>query len=228
MPRAPFLAALALLLALPLVPAHAVQPEANSFLQPGTEVDTPAGQCSLNFVWVGGGATYICTAGHCISVGQRASTPGIGAWGTGVMDLSTPDFALIKVDAAKVGLVRYDVQHWGGPTGVATPSNTGAGALLAEYGYGIVFSLAEPTRAKQGVLLSLDDDSFVADTEAVNGDSGGPFIAKDTGRAVGVVSEFNLPLSTDIGPTVASINAALAAHGYAVTLQTAPRSGALV
>lgn len=228
--RAPALlsvAALALLLA--PGPGAAVEPEANTFLQPGTEVETDEGGCTLNFVFRDGANTYIGTAGHCIGrVGSRVSTPGHGEWGTAVLDLGSPDFALLRVDPAKVGVVRAAVQHWGGPTGVAAPQETSAGDLLALYGYGVAFSLTEPTRAKQGVLLGDGPQTYTADTWAVFGDSGGPVLHKASGKALGIVSGFNLPLSTDIGPTVADIQRALAARGYNVQLQTAPPTGAIV
>lgn len=224
-----------LLVALLLVPASGLVTaddgvEANTYLQPGTEVNTPVGGCTLNFVWKDAVNTYIGTAGHCVSgTGGRVSTPGHGSWGTIVLDIDgATDFALIRVDAAKVGAVRADVQHWGGPTGVASPADAPAGSVLALYGYGMGFSTTEPTRAKQGVLLSHTSSRYTADTWAVFGDSGGPVLDKDSGKALGIVSSFNLPGSTDIGPTVAHIQAQLAARGYAVTLQTAPTTGALV
>lgn len=215
---------------LALVPLVAADTDANTNLQPGTEVSTPVGGCSLNFVFKDASNTYIGTAGHCASgTGGRVSTPGIGAWGTIVVDIDgATDFALIRVDAAKLGLVRADVQHWGGPTGVIGPSETAPGDLLAIYGYGIGFSLTEPSRAKQGVLLDHTPTEYVADTWAVNGDSGGPVLHKATGKALGVISSFNLPISTDIGPTIPAIQAALAARGYNVALQTAASSGQTV
>lgn len=223
--------ALVLLLALALLPAvSALEIDANTRIQPGTQVSTSAGLCTLNFVFKDAANTYIGTAGHCAEgTGGRASTSGLGSWGTIVVDIDTAvDFALIRVDAAKLSLVRADVQHWGGPTGIATPADAGAGDLLALYGYGMGFDVSEPTRAKQGVLLSHTSTSYVADTWAVFGDSGGPVLHKDTGLAVGIVSQFNLPVSTDVGPTVPAILNALSARGYSVTLQTAATTGQLV
>lgn len=217
------------LVALPVVAAG--EPDANAFLQPGTQVDTPVGQCTLNFVFKDATSTYLGTAGHCAEgTGGRVSTPGHGAWGTIVMDDDDVDFALIRVDAAKVAVVRAAVQHWGGPTGIITAAQTSAGDLLAEYGYGIGFSANENTRAKQGVLLQDSNTQYIADTWAVNGDSGGPVLHKATGKALGIISSYNffeVPQSTDIGPTLPAIQAALAARGYNVVLQTAPTTGAL-
>jgi len=219
---------LALLLAIPAVSAG--EPDANTFLQPGTEVITPVGGCTLNFVFKDATNTYIGTAGHCADgPGGRVSTTGHGAWGTVVVDIDgATDFALIRVDAAKVSAVRSAVQHWGGPTGVVTASETATGDVLAIYGYGIGFSVNENTRPKQGVLISDSSTQYVADTWAVNGDSGGPVLHKATGKALGVISSYNLPVSTDVGPTIPAIQAALAARGYNVVLQTAAATGALV
>lgn len=226
---APWLAAAALLLLLPPAPAAPEPvPESNQFLQPGTEVETPLGLCTLNFVWVGGGSTYIGTAGHCANAGHRVSTSGHGAWGTVVLDLNDPDFALIRVDAAKVSAVRAAVQHWGGPTGVASAAETSTGELLVIHGYGAVLSITEPTQAKQGVLFGDSAQTYSADTWAIPGDSGAPVLLKDDRQALGIISAFNLPISTDIGPTVDHIEAALRARGWNLQLQTAAATGAVV
>jgi len=224
----PFLVC-ALVLAL-VPPVAADEPDANTYLQPGTEVNTPLGGCTLNFVFKDAQNTYIGTAGHCVSgTGGRVSTPGHGQWGTVVVDIDgATDFALIRVDAAKLSAVRADVQHWGGPTGIITAAETATGDVLAIYGYGIGFSTTEPTRAKQGVLLSDSANQYVADTWAVWGDSGGPVLHKDTGKALGIISSYNFPVSTDIGPTVPHILQQLAQRGYHVQLQTAASTGALV
>lgn len=221
----------ALLLALPMLSAASeVAPASNQFLQPGTEVETTEGYCTLNYVWVGGGSTYIGTAGHCVDgTGDRVSTSGHGAWGTVVLDLdNSADFALIRVDAAKVSAVRAAVQHWGGPTGVATAGETAAGDLLAIHGYGELFWLTEPTQSKQGVLLGDNAQSYTADTWAVPGDSGAPVLMKGSRKALGIISEFNLPISTDYGPSLDHIQAQMRANGWNLQLQTAPSTGALV
>lgn len=222
---------LAILVGIPAVAADG--PDANTYIQPGSEVLTPVGGCTLNFVWKDAANTYVGTAGHCAEgTGGRVSTPGHGAWGSIVLDIDgDTDFALIRVDAAKVPMVRAAVQHWGGPTGVATAAETRAGDVLALYGYGVGFSVNEVTRAKQGVLVSDNAAQYEADTWAVYGDSGGPVLHKATGKALGIVSAFNfvdVPPTTDAGPTLAHIQAQLAARGYNVVLQTAPATGALV
>lgn len=231
-PRAPVggLAVALLLLLAPPPAASEPVPESNQFLQPGTEVETTEGYCTLNFVWKGGGNTYIGTAGHCAGgVGDRVKTSGHGEWGTIVLDLdNSADYALIRVDSDKVADVRAAVQHWGGPTGVATSGETSTGDLLVLHGYGEALYLAEPTQSKQGVLLGDGSQSYTADTWAVPGDSGAPILLKDDRRALGIVSSFNLPISTDIGPTMAHIEAQLRANGWNLQLQTAAPTGALV
>lgn len=223
-------AALLLLLPLPAAPASPEPaPESNQFLQPGTEVESSEGFCTLNFVWLGGGNTYIGTAGHCADgIGGRVETSGHGAWGTVVLDLDDPDFALIRVDPAKVSMVRAAVQHWGGPTGVATQDETSTGDLLVLHGYGEGLYLLEATQPKQGVLVGDGPKTYSADTWAVPGDSGAPILLKDDRQALGIVSAFNLPISTDLGPTVAYIEQSLRARGWNLQLQTAPATGAVV
>lgn len=216
------------LAALPL--ATAIIPlDVSGILQPGAQVETDVGICTLNFVFKDAQSTYLGTAGHCAEgTGDRVATDGVGRWGTIVLDMDgATDFALIKVDAARVPLVRADVRNWGGPTGVASPADAAAGDVLALYGYGVASDVRDETRAKQGILLSYTADQYAADTWAVFGDSGGPILDKATGKAVGIVSQFNLPVSTDVGPTVQHILAQLAARGYNVQLQTAASTHAV-
>lgn len=221
-----------LILSILLLPAASavIALDGGMAIQPGSQVETPVGLCTLNYVFKDATRTYLGTAGHCVEgTGGRVSTPGAGTWGTVVVDIDdATDFALLRVDVAKLPLVRADVRHWGGPTGIATTADTAAGDVLAIYGYGMALDAAEPTRAKQGLLLDHSASAYVADTWAVFGDSGGPVLHKETGKALGIVSQFNLPVSTDIGPTLSHILQQLAQRGYQVQLQTASGSGALV
>lgn len=222
--RAALLIAIVALLALPSVPLASATAPPIKPIQPGGVVNTPVGQCTLNFVFAGGGNTYIGTAGHCASVGDRVSGSA-GFFGTVVFDEDgVTDFALIQVDAAKVGSVSPAVRQWGGPTGVASTTTAAVGDEVVLYGFGIGFSATAQTRPREGVLLSYNGVEYRADTGAVNGDSGAPLLDLDDGTAVGIISHFDfvgVPPTTDEGPTMQRIQARLAAAGFGVALQTA-------
>ena len=226
MRRFPLAAMAALILALP---ANAPAAPPSMPIQPGAQVTTPAGSCTLNFVFQeSSGTKYIGTAGHCGTVGQVARTPSprrdIGpiVWS---QNQAAPgiDFALIRIDPARYSEVEPSVRMYGGPTGSTDEADTNTGDMLYVTGYGIGFGSTEVTRHRFGVLVRDDDNEYVADMVAVQGDSGGPVLHGRTGAALGTISRFNLPSSTDIGPTVSRILERLRANGYpTLFLVTAP------
>lgn len=196
-------------------------------IQPGA----PAGGCTLNFVFDGTGSlegeVYIGTAGHCVGVGQAVSNGEVGPIGTVVYDNDgVTDFALIDVDDSKHDQVDAQLRgHPGTPTGVANHAETSLGDLLIFSGYGTGFTITETTRENRtGILVSHDETEYTADGPVVPGDSGGPIVHQATGKALGIVSHFNLagiPPTTDEGPTVEHILGELHADGFPVTLRTA-------
>lgn len=211
---------------------------AASDIQPG---DLYNNICTLNFVFDGtgrlAGKVYIGTAAHCIDqVGESASTPGstnfgkvvyvgdVGSEMNGVPGVQL-DFALIEVHTSFVGRVKADVLgHPGMPTGFTTSSTTATGDVVYISGYGMGFDMTAQTRENRaGVLLSDTPRSFVADTLAVWGDSGGGILHSD-GRALGVVSQYALgyiPPATDEGPTVEGVLNEMAALGWPLQLRVA-------
>lgn len=223
-----FLFAVLLLAPVAAPPGAASEADGLGVLRPGDPVETPVGFCTLNFAFEDArGERYLGTAGHCVEgAGTRVKTDG-ESWGTVVLDLDNPDFALVRVDASRRAIVRADVEHWGGPTGVATFSETSAGDLVAFYGYGVGFEFTDATRARQGVLVSDTSTRFQSDMPAVFGDSGGPIIMKSTGKALGVVSQFGT-VTTDEGPTMDYIMRTLHARGFQVRLLTAAYDAPLV
>lgn len=119
-----------------------------------------------------------------------------------------------------VRLAHPTILTWGGPTGVATRGDLATGDVVAFYGYGLGFGATHPTRARAGLLLTTTADEYRSDMPAVNGDSGAPVIHVETGKALGIVSHYGLPLSTDEGPLMTFVMAELAKAGFALTLAT--------
>lgn len=200
---------------------------AETSIQPGAILRSSVGQCTMNFVFEdSSGGLFVGTAGHCSQkVGDRMRSAD-GEFGSVVWreSSSSMDFSLVRIDGDKTGQVSPAVRFWGGPVGSTASSETGAGDALLLYGYGVGFATTSATRPREGVLWSDSSSDYVADTGAVNGDSGGPIIHEPTGKALGIVSRFNLTSlvpSTDIGPTVESILAVLSANGFNLTLKTA-------
>lgn len=225
MRRFPLIALAALALA---SPAPAPAAPRDTPIQPGAQVTTPGGSCTLNFVFTeSNGTRYIGTAGHCGEVGQVARTvsprrdigPIVFSENRAAPGI---DFALIRIDPSRYDEIEPAVRFFGGPTGVTDADDTDPGDLLAITGYGLVVGSTPATRHRTGALLRDDDHEYVADMVAVNGDSGGPVLHLETGRALGTVSRFNVPVSTDIGPTTARILERLRTNGFpSISLVTA-------
>ncbi|HEX9711337.1 MAG TPA: trypsin-like serine protease [Actinomycetota bacterium] len=213
------LAAALLVAAVLTVPGRALA--ADTRIQPGARIVRPAG-CTLNFVFRDAAARlYIGTAGHCVSgVGDRVATPE-GEFGTVVFRIlrGDDDFSLIRIDPAFYAEVNPAMRAWGGPTGVTTADTTGIGDALLQYGYGIVYSTTEVTRARGGILYNDNAMSYHAEVPAIFGDSGGPVIHAATGRALGIVANIGGHLLN--GPTVQRAIELLAEAGIDVSLATA-------
>lgn len=207
--RSPAVALLALLLAAPSGGASAAP--AVTSIQPGAEVIIGANGCTMNFVFRDASEKlYIGTAGHCGNVGQRARTRSPNReFGTVVYSENQEapgiDFALIRIDHPLYGEVQPAVRDYGGPVGYTTETETETLDMLLLTGYGLGFGETDLTRPRIGFLITDDRDEYVADMISVNGDSGGPVLHADTGKALGTISRFNIPISTDIGPTVEAI-----------------------
>lgn len=211
----------ALLAALLAAPVAASSP---TVLQPG---DSLEGICTLNFVFDGASDAYIGTAAHCVSgVDQRVSNPDLGEFGTVVYDNDDLDFALVDVDDAVESQLSAEVDgHPGTPTGIAIPAETDRWDRLLLSGHGLGVSLTEPTREQRpSVLVEHNATQYRSDGPVVNGDSGAPFVHADTGKALGIVSEYGLdgvPPTTDVGPTADHIVDVLQDAGWDVQLRTA-------
>ncbi len=197
----------------------------DSPLRPGAQVGS---YCTFNFVFYepGNGSkapvAYIGTAGHCTDeVGDRVPLGEQGNIGTVVYDSdlveSPVDFSLIKLDRSMVSKTNPAVLGWEGPTGVIDPADLAPGQRVNVYGYGVGVGMNEATRPRFGVLVDSNEDEYLADMPAVNGDSGAPLIHHDTGRALGIISRYGLaaiPPSTDQGPLVAWILREVRSAGF--------------
>ncbi len=212
-------------------------------VRPGAIVNSPKGQCTLNFLFTGSdGRRYIGTAGHCIlgegiSGGQNA---GEAAWGPGVGPAATDsagnrigefayavlqdprDFALIRLDPGVAASPQMCV--FGGPNGT---NNDLGGDLVALQHYGNGVGLGSTVPARTHIAVGMPDPNRVYATGlAISGDSGAGVISSD-GRAVGVLVTVGLHFGTGhgglIGITRIAPQRARAAQvlGVGLTMQTA-------
>jgi len=171
---------------------------------------------------------YIGAAGHCTDdLGERVSIIGGGEIGTVVYDSdlvgSGVDFSLVELDADVVGDTHPQMRGFVAPTGHADPADLAQGQLVGIHGYGLVLGQNDLTRDRQGVLMGWNDDEYVADMPAVNGDSGAPLVLSDSGLALGIISRYGFaapPPSTDTGPLLSWILRELDTAGLTVELAT--------
>jgi hypothetical protein len=98
------LAAIAALAALALVPAGASAwaPAATAPVHPGVQVFTAGAQCTANFVFTSGGATYLGQAAHCSGTGSSTDTDGCTS---ASLPLNTP---VDVTGASKPGSLAYN------------------------------------------------------------------------------------------------------------------------
>ena len=211
-------------LVLALVPATA---QAAVTLQPGAYHETDAGSCTLNFVYLGGGTTYVGTAAHCVdSIGQRVRDIDGTEFGSvafiGDENDTAWDFAFIRVDAEDVGRTSAAVKGWPAyPKGSTVPADTLTGDSIQLSGYGLGYGTTKQTQEQRTALHAFDDTEIYAVNGPIHwGDSGGPLVHKRTGKALGIVSRLCIGACTEEGPTVQGILAKAAASGFPVTLKT--------
>jgi hypothetical protein len=208
-----------------LVPHPRLQ--AATTIQPGDEMISSVGGCTLGFAATGGTSTYFMTAAHCVErVGANIELGDGTVFGDvaviGNADNTATDWALIKVRSAYVPVVRGTVRGLPGtPSGYTTAGETALGDTLRFSGYGIPWFLAAQTRENRyGVVVSDDAETYTAIGLDTNGDSGGPIIHEASGQAYGLVSRLCIGPCTSEGPTVQGIRAKAAAKGYSITLKT--------
>jgi hypothetical protein len=231
-PRTRFLGALTTLTLAVLVvgPVGSVE-AATDPIQPGDEISTSVGGCTLNFIYDGTGAlagkVYGGTAAHCVSAVGEGVQLGTGeTFGRvaliGDQDSTVADYAFIeilpehvaRVSAAMKGNPSY-------PTGVATAAETAVGDTVQLSGYGLGFGLTGPTQERRiGVVSGDDAERHQVVAPLIFGDSGGPLVHVRTGKAYGIVSRLCIGVCEEEGPTVAGLLAKAAARGFTVELRT--------
>lgn len=222
---------------LPLAPGVASTspawgPAGTATIRPGSLFQ---GICTMNFLYTdAAGAAYVGTAAHCTdAIGQRVSVDGDGPdFGTVVFDSDVSpgarafvDFALVRIDADKVHLANPLMRGHDGPKGAVTREELAAGDLLSLHGHGQAMGLLAATRTRPGVLVEVTArGEYRADMASDFGDSGGPILHVETGKALGIISRWgiNARPSTDIGPTMGLIFEELGRAGIQVELATAP------
>jgi len=196
-------------------------------IQPGDEMLSSVGGCTLGFAATSGTATYFMTAAHCVDkVGENIELGDGTVFGDvaviGNAGNTATDWALIKVRSSYVSRVKGTVRGLPGtPSGYTTAGETALGDTLRFSGYGIPWFLAAQTReTRYGVHVSDDAATYTAIGMDTNGDSGGPIIHEATGQAYGLVSRLCIGACTSEGPTVQGIRSKAAAKGYSLTLKT--------
>ncbi len=81
--------------------ASAWAPADQATIHPGVQTFTDGGQCTANFIFTGGGNTYIGQAAHCSGTGAATDTNGCDA---GTLPLGTP----VEIDgASRPGTLAY-------------------------------------------------------------------------------------------------------------------------
>lgn len=200
--------------------------------------------CTLNMIFEDqAGTLYAGTAGHCVEgVGARVILAGLGEFGTVAYESPLTiaglaqgkpqlDFALIRIDADRYGIVDPSVKVWGGPTAVAAELLPATPTL--HYGQGLVFQSTEATRARMGVMeYTTGTGVFMGWWHGVfpflGGDSGSPVLTVD-GRALGYAdivtpsfSTYSTQAAAVSGPTFARVLEWLANDGWDLRMVTAP------
>ena len=201
---------------------------AQGLIQPGAYMESGGAGCTMNFVYDGGGNTYMGTAAHCVSkVGDDVALEDGTVFGDVAMignaDVMEEDYAFIQVRPEFLSRVSPAVK--GHPTlprsGFTRASETSFGDQIQQSGYGVGASLTNVTREQRRSVLTYDDAEYHQILGySIFGDSGGPYVHLRTGKAFGIVSRLCVGLCEEMGPTVEGLLAKAAARGFTVQLRT--------
>ena len=200
-------------------------------IQPGDEISTSVGGCTLNFIYDGVGAqagkVYGGTAAHCVeSVGEAVRLGTGETFGRvaliGDEDSTVADYAFIEILPEHLSRVSPAMKgNPSFPTGVATAAETSVGDTVQLSGYGLGFGLTGPTQERRiGVITYDDAEEHEVVAPLIFGDSGGPIAHVESGKAYGIVSRLCIGVCEEEGPTVEGLLAKAAARGFTVQLRT--------
>jgi len=217
----------------PALPVAAASP----VIQPGSSLEFGNSFCTGNWIYDGGGATYIGAAAHCTEtgVGQEVDLA-TGSLGTPIERIgqvayvsSALDFLLVRLDSGVLGQVSAAMAgHPNIPTGVSTTSTAAIGDVVQYSGHGVGFDLTTATQQDRVGILGYNDGSQHYSYGAVTpGDSGGPVAdVTDGNKALGIVDTVGLavagllPQVGEGGVSLQGLLADAAAHGFPVTVRT--------
>lgn len=214
-----------------------------SGVYPGARIESGGGQCTLNFLFGGGGERFVGTAGHCIlsssplatDNGEQVFAEGegpevldsdgnrIGEYAYAIQE-QPKDFALIRLDDNVPASPQ--VRQFGGPTGVNDEITSDVGSML--FLTGNPLGIGGPLAVGRTLVAAdlSDPDVVTARGLVLPGDSGGPAL-DDQGRAVGSLLGVTL-VGTGAGEILITrltpqLEQAERAMNLDLTLQTAPR-----
>lgn len=194
-------------------------------IRPGTGTNA----CTLGFLFrsENNSTWYASTAGHCVETGQE-----IYVWPDGpvIGDVVArrndgyDDWALIRVPESSEKHLDPSMRYWTGPGqpdghGVRSPDR------VCHYGTGDLYKWTERTRHRCGKIQGFhtQDGITVAEFRSRTwpGDSGSPVIHYASGEAIGILTK-GWPGYFSKAIEVCSMQQRFAAHGYNLTLGTAP------
>jgi len=190
-------------------------------IQPGDQL---VGGGTLSFVFDGvgehAGKVYITTAAHIVDEGESVGSLPYENFGTvvlrGTPGVHEKDWAFIEVKPEFHQYVKAAVKgHPEYPTGIATKQDTFAGDLLQFSGYGAFFQMTPTTQEQRVGVLLAHEPTFVRFVgPGTPGDSGGPIVHVESGKAL------SLHFGPGLGPTYDSILSQAAERGLTVMLRT--------
>lgn len=195
-------------------------------VRPGAQLDPG---CTVGLLFEGDGTQYASTAGHCVElIGKTPRLRGasepfgeVVAWR--YAGEAVEDWALIRI---------YDnvsatpsVRHWAGPTPPTALTDVDRDDVVCHYGWGQGYERTEATRHRCGRMAytqryrNVTGYKFRGRSET--GDSGSPVIHYATGQPIGLLTRGKPPYDAG-GIDVCSLLDRFAAHGYDLTVATAP------
>jgi hypothetical protein len=214
-------------------------------VQPGMLVNIGDTQCTGGFIFDGTGVQagrhYLGLAAHCVDdhigapVSDALDRPfGRVAFSAFPYADYSEDYAFVEIDPAAYERVDPALAgHPDVPTGTLPAGEGAPGDRLQFSGWGFVTASKTETREQRvSALKSHGEELWFAWGIVSNTDSGGPVVHLPTGKALGSVSNYCVPLPvnhaagfepgcTAWGPSIAGILADAAKRGFTAEVRTA-------